>query len=150
MEGGNEDFFTKDAKKDSFPSLTYLAARLVYYINLNCMYNIRKAILNPFQCKCNDYSGCPLPNGVKDYCDVCYLFNKHNAEDNEGVFNIRDIINKNIELANDLKKCKVEIDTTDYTFVTFNRLEMYSFYKSVFSKQSLFIKPDTFYISFGK
>ena len=146
MEDGKGNVFTNEKKKDKdFPSLIFLAARLVYYINLNCMYNIRKAIINPFQCKCDDYSGCCFANGVREYCDVCYLNKKHDPENFENVFKIRDIINKNIELINDMKKYDIQIDTGDYTFVTFNRLEMFSFWSSVFSKESQFIHRDTFY-----
>ena len=67
------------------------------------MYNIRKAIINPFQCKCDDYSGCCLPNGIRDCCDVCFLFTKHNPSDNENDFKIKNIIRKNIELVNDME-----------------------------------------------
>ena len=146
MAGGKENFFTKEEEEDTFPSLTFLAARLVYYINLICcMYNIRKAIINPFQCKCDDYCGCCLPNGIRDYCDVCFLFTKHNPSDNEHVFKIKDIIRKNIELVNDMKKYNIDIDTYDYQFVTFNRLEIYSFWFSVFYSERSFIRTDTFY-----
>ena len=48
-------------------------------------------------------------------------------------------------MVNDIKQTNVNIDNSDYTFVTFNRLEQYSFWNSIFSKECLFIKPDTFY-----
>ena len=35
MEDGKEDSTT-----DDFPSLIFFSARLLYYINLNCMYNL--------------------------------------------------------------------------------------------------------------
>ena len=144
MGGGKGDFFTKEGK-DNFPSLTFLAARLVYYINLNCMYNIRKSVLNPFECNCLFYSGCTLPNGAKNYCELCMLNLKHDPADNERVFSVRELIKKIIEMVNDIKQTNVNIDNSDYTFVTFNRLEQYSFWNSIFSKECLFIKPDTFY-----
>ena len=131
MVDGKENFTTDDAK-DTFPSLCFFAARLVYYINVNCMYNLQKTIINPFECKCDDYSGCRFPNDLRDYCDVCYLNNKHNPFDNEKVYRIKDLINKNIKLVNDFKKYNVDIETGDYTFATFNRQEMYSFWNSVF------------------
>ena len=43
MEDGKEN-----STIDTFPSLPFLSTRLVYYINLNCMYNLQKAIINPF------------------------------------------------------------------------------------------------------
>ena len=115
MTNGREDFFIRYnvEKKKTFPSLTFLAARLVYYINVNCMYNIRKAQINPFYCLCDDYSGYPLPNGLRNYCDVCYLFPKHDVEDNEKAFSIKHLIDKNIELMADLKKFNVQIDNND-------------------------------------
>ena len=35
LDSEKDDFSTKN---DNFPSLTYLCARMVYYINLNCIY----------------------------------------------------------------------------------------------------------------
>ena len=113
--------------------MTFLSARLLYYINLNCMYNLQKAIINPFLCSCDDYSGCKKPNGVRDYCDICSLNIKHNPFENE----------KHIEMVNDFNNYNVNIENDDYTFRTFNRLSEFSFYKAVF--HGLFIKKDTFY-----
>ena len=50
MEGGKEDSTT-----DNFPSLVFLSARLVYYINLNCMYNLEKTVVDTYYCKCLEY-----------------------------------------------------------------------------------------------
>ena len=82
---------------------------------------------------------------VKNYCDLCILFEKHNVADFEKVFKIKTIIKKNIELVNDIKESNIDIDNADYTFSTFNRLETYSFWNSIFSNECLFIKYDTFY-----
>ena len=67
MEIERDDFFTKEEEKEEekdqkkkFPLLTFLAARLVYYINVNFMYNLRKIQINPFSCLCYQYSGFPF------------------------------------------------------------------------------------------
>ena len=138
MEDGKED-----STIDTFPSLSFLSARLLYYINLNCMYNLQKAIINPFLCRCDDYSGCRKPNDVRDYCDVCSLNIKHNSSENEKKYRIKHLIEKHIEMVNDFNKYNVNIENGDYTFTTFNRLSQFSFYESVF--HGLFIKKDTFY-----
>ena len=145
MGDGREDFFIKynTEKKKTFPSLTFFAARLVYYINVNCMYNIRKAQINPFYCLCDEYSGCPFSNGLRNYCNVCYFFSKHDVEDNEKAFSIKHLIDKNIELMADFKKFNVQIDKNDYVFKFRNGYDV-SFYDIVFSNR-LNIKFDTFY-----
>ena len=149
MEIERDDFFTKEEEKEEekdqkkkFPSLTFLAARLVYYINVNFMYNLRKIQINPFSCLCYQYSGCPLPNSVKDYCNICSLFTKHNVEDNEKNFSIRHLIKKNIELVEDLKKYYINIDNSDYDFKLNGK--SISFHSIVFSKTSS-IKPALFF-----
>ena len=145
MANGREVFFIKynNEKKKTFPSLTFLAARFVYYLNVNCMYNIRKAQINPFYCLCDDYSGCPFPNGLRNYCDVCYLFSKHDVEDNEKAFSNKHLIDKNIELMADFKKFNVQIDNNDYIFKFRNGNDV-SFYEIIFSNETS-IKFDTFY-----
>ena len=143
MGGGKEDFFTDDDNTKTFPSLSFFAARLVCYINVNCMYNIRKAQINPFYCNCDDYSGCPFPNGIRDYCEYCFLYSKHDVEDNEKAFNIKHLINKNIELMNDFKKYNVEIDNLDYHFKFRNGSEV-SFKEIVFCNR-FGINYNTFY-----
>ena len=106
------------------------------------MYNIRKAQINPFYCLCDEYSGCPFPNGLRNYCNVCYLFSKHDFADNEKAFSVKHLINKNIELMDDFKKFNVEINNNDYVF-KFRDVYDVSFYDIVFSNR-LSIKFDTF------
>ena len=115
MEDGKEN-----STIDTFPSLPFLSTRLVYYINLNCMYNLQKAIINPFLCNCGDYSGCRKPNDVRDYCDICSLNIKHNPFENEKRYRIKHLIEKHIEMVNDFNKYNVNIENGDYTFRTFN------------------------------
>ena len=78
MEDGKEDSTT-----DNFPSLCFLSARVLYYINVNCMYNLQKAVINPFLCSCDKYSGYRKPNDIRDYCNICSLNIKHDPYENK-------------------------------------------------------------------
>ena len=141
MEDGKEDFITKEKE---FPSLLFLLARLVYYINLNTMYNLQKTVVDTYYCRCLEYSGCRKINQVMDYCDLCQLNIKHNPYDNEKDYKVKNLINKNIELTKDIKETNVCIYTGDYESKTFNSVfSIFSFYDSVFN-DSLFIKKDIF------
>ena len=61
MESLNGKFFTK---KEEVPSLKFYAARMVYYINLNIMYNLHKESLISYYYRCYEYSGCVNENGL--------------------------------------------------------------------------------------
>ena len=136
MEGGKEDSTT-----DNFPSLTFLSTRLVYYINLNSMYNLSKTVVDTYYCKCLKYSGRRKPNGVMDYCDLCSLNIKHDPYDNEKNYKVKDLIKKHIEFVNDVKKYPVHIYVGDY--VSKSRIfDEWSFYNYVYS--NLFLKNKTF------
>ena len=126
MEDGKEDSTT-----DNFPSLCFLSALVLYYINVNCMYNLQKAVINPFLCSCNKYSGCRKPN-VRDYCDICSLNIKHDPYENEKKYKIKHLIEKHIEMVDDFKKYNINIQNYDYVSKTFNRSSEFSFYEKVF------------------
>ena len=136
MEDGKEDF-TID-----FPSLCFLSARVIYYVNVNSMFNLQKAVIDLFLCSCDKYSGCRKPNDVRDYCDICSLNIKHDPYENEKRYKIEHLIKKHTEMVNDFNKYNVNIKNDDYTFKTFNPLSEFSFYESVFN--GLFTKKDTF------
>ena len=107
------------------------------------MYNIQKAVINPFLCLCDKYSGCRKPNDVRDYCDICSLNIKHDPYENEKKYKIKHLIQKHIEMVDDFKKYNINIQNYDYICQTFNRFSEFSFYESVFN--GLFIKQKTFY-----
>ena len=138
MEDGKEDSTT-----DNFPSLCFLSARVLYYINVNCMYNLLKAVINPFLCSCDKYSGYRKPNDIRDYCNICSLNIKHDPYENKKKYKIKHLIEKHIEMVDDFKKYNINIQNYDYVCKTFNRSSEFSFYESVFN--GLFIKKDTFY-----
>ena len=113
MENLNEQAFIKK-EEERVPSLKFFAARLVYYINLNTMYNLFKETINGWNCQCHRFSGCEIKIGLKNYCALCSLSVKHDPFDNERDFKIKNIINKNIELVNDFKiYYNIEIDGKD-------------------------------------
>ena len=102
----------EDGKEDStidFPSLCFLSARVIYYINVNCMYNLQKAVIDPFLCSCDKYSGCRKPNDVRDYCDICSLNIKHDPYENKKKYKIKHLIEKHIEMVNDFNKYNINI-----------------------------------------
>ena len=143
MESLNKKFFTK--KEEKVPSLKFYAARMVYYINLNIMYNLHKESLICYYCRCYEYSGCVNENGFMNYCIRCSMEIEHNPFKYEKDYKIKNLINKHIKLINDFNEHKLDISNDDYIIKLwgpyFNQL---SFYESVF-KESLFIKKDTFY-----
>ena len=132
-------------KKEKVPSLKFYAARLVYYINVNLMFNLHKAAISYYNCNCRKFSGCRKPNKIMDYCDYCSLAVKHNPYDYEKDYKIKNIIDKHIEMVKDFKKYNIDITNEDYTSKTWSPyFYEFSFYKSVFC-ESLFIDKKTFY-----
>ena len=125
MEDGQED-----STIDNFPSLTFLSARLVYYLNLNCMYNLERTVVDTYYCECSKFSGCRKINGIMDYCDICSLSIKHCPYDNEKNYRIKHLIEKYISLINDFKKYNVDIYVGDYTskIIDFDKNEFMVFF----------------------
>ena len=62
-----------DSSINNFPSLIFLSSRMVYYINLNCIYNLEPTVIDCWECDCDQFSGCRKANGLRDYCDLCSL-----------------------------------------------------------------------------
>ena len=56
-----------------FPSLIFLSARTVLYINLNCMYNLEKAVIDAWECEC-DQQLC------SQSCNLCLMHEKHKPQ----------------------------------------------------------------------
>ena len=141
-------FFTEDSNEEEeerVPSLKYYCARLIYYINLNIMYNLHKASTSTYNCECRKFSGCRKKNKLMDYCDYCSLAIKHNPFDYDKDFKIKNLIDKHIELIEDFKKYDIDITNEDYTTKVWSPyFYLFSFYRSVFC-DSLFIDKKTFY-----
>ena len=148
MANLNVKFFTEDSdeeEEERVPSLKYYCARLIYYINLNIMYNLHKGSTSTYNCECRKFSGCRKKNKLMDYCDYCSLAAKHNPFDYDKDFKIKNLINEHIELIEDFKKYKIDITNEDYTTKMWSPyFYMFWFYRSVFC-DSLFIDKKTFY-----
>ena len=138
--------FTTDDKKE-FPSLLFLAARLVFYINNNTISNLEKTVNPVWECRCHNYSGCAKPNGELSYCDLYALNNCYHSF---LAFTIRSVdyqIKTCISWIKDFEKNKdIVIFTGDYTeksmnFYTGTNSE-WSLYNYVF--KSNYINYDTF------
>ena len=146
----NVKFFISDndeeeKEEEKVPSLKFYSARLVYYINLNLMFNLHKSAVSTYNCECQKFRGCRKINKIMDYCDYCSLAVKHNPYDYEKDFKIKNIINKHIELIGDFKKYDIDITNKDYRSKVWSPyFYEFSFYRSVFCK-SLFIDKKTFY-----
>ena len=55
----------------------------MYYINLNCIYNLEKTVVDTYECSCSEFSGCRKINGIRDYCDLCSLSIRHSSYEEE-------------------------------------------------------------------
>ena len=144
----NEKFIISDTGKreeEKVPSLKFYAARLVYYINVNLMFNLHKAAISTYNCDCQKFSGCRKENKIMDYCDYFSLAVKHNPYDYEKDFKIKNLIDKHIELINDFKTYEIDITNEDFESKFWSPyFYKFSFYRSVFC-ESLFIDNKTFY-----
>ena len=108
-----ESFTTK--KKDKFPSLLFLAARLVFYINNNTVYNLEKTVNHVWNCKYYLYSRCKKANGPDDYCDLCTISNRYHSYFTFTIKRIDYLIKEHISLIEDFQEHKdIEIFTGDY------------------------------------
>ena len=142
MDSINFVITKEDSTTDNFPSLLFLSARFVYYLNLNCMYNLEKTVIDNYDCQCHHFSGCRKMNGIRDYCDLCSLLVKNSPYENEKNYKIKHLIKKHLDLINDFKKYKhVKINTGDYYCK--NKNSEWSFYSYVF--ESLYLKKKTFF-----
>ena len=124
-------------KNNGFPSLIYLSARMVYYINVNCIFNLERTVIDCWECDCDQFSGCRKPNGIRDYCDLCSLSMRHFSYLEENNYEVKHLINKPISLINDFKEnSQVTIRTGDYIekSINFNdeTQSEWSFYHYVF------------------
>ena len=53
-----DDSYEEEEEKEKVPSLKFYSARLVYYINVNLMFNLHKAAISTYNCECQKFSGC--------------------------------------------------------------------------------------------
>ena len=119
----------------------------MYYINLNCIYNLERTIIDFWECDCDLFSGCRKPNGLRDYCHLCSLSIRHFSYLEEKNYEVKHLINKHIFLVNDFNEnSHLNIRRGDYTekSINFNdgTQSEWSFYDYVF--KSSYLKHNTF------
>ena len=97
------------------------------------MYNIREHSINPFGCECDLYSGCPLENGAKNYCQYCYLFCKFNVDVHENNFTVKNLVETNIKLIETFTNYNIDISNSDYvsTFLKKNTHFMKVYFQKI-------------------
>ena len=137
-----------DSSINNFPSLMFLSSRMVYYINLNCIYNLEKTVIDCWECDCDQFSGCRKANGLRDYCDLCSLSMKYFSFEEEKKYKIKHLIEKHISLVDDFNKnSHLNIRTGDHTEKSINFEDgtqyEWSFYNYVF--KSPYFKYNIFY-----
>ena len=137
-----------DSSINKFPSLMFLSSKMVYYINLNCIYNLERTVIDCWECECDQFSSCRKANWLRDYCNLCSLSNRHFSFEEEKNFKFKHLIEKNISLVDDFKRnSRLNIRTGDYIekSITFEDGTQYewSFHHYVF--KSPYFKYNTFY-----
>ena len=147
------DNFKSDAGKDNssiknLPSLVFLSARLLYYVNVNCIYNLERTVIDCWECDCDKFSGCRKANDIRDYCDLCSLSIRHFSYTEGKKYEVKHLMKKHISLVSDFREnSHVNIRIGDYTekSINFNDGTQYewSFYNYVF--KSPYFKYNTFY-----
>ena len=108
--GGKKDITTiETVSKERIESLYVSSLKLVFYLNVNFLYNLRKFV--------NDISTCNCFENPKNLCNICLLLEKYDVDKIEKNYNQKAIVETNIALRNDLKKIpEIEVSRTDYKF----------------------------------
>ena len=108
--GGKKDITTIETVSKERIELLYVSSlKLVFYLNVNFLYNLRKFV--------NDISTCNCFENPKNLCNICLLLEKYDVDKIEKNYNQKAIVETNIALRNDLKKIpEIEVSRTDYKF----------------------------------
>ena len=107
---GKKDITTiETVSKERIESLYVSSLKLVFYLNVNFLYNLRKFV--------NDISTCNCFKNPKNLCNICLLLKKYDVDKIEKNYNQKAIVETNIALRNDLKKIpEIKVSRTDYKF----------------------------------
>ena len=126
-----------------FPSLVFLSARTVLHINLNCMYNLERAVIDTWECECD--------RQLWSLCNLCLMYEKHKPHFPyfKKRYKIKELINQHMSLIDDFKKnsylnisdCDYIEKYHDYREDTFS---IWSLYDHLFKTSIL--KNDSFYL----
>ena len=108
-EGKRDTITIETVSKERIESLYVSSLKLVFYLNVNFLYNLRKFV--------NDISTCDCFTNPKNLCNICSLLEKHDVDKIEKNYRQKAIVETNIALRNDLKKIpEIEVSRTDYKF----------------------------------
>ena len=95
--------------KERIESLYVSSLKLVFYLNVNFLYNLRKFV--------NDISSCDCFRNPKNLCNTCSLLEKYDVDKIEKNYRQKAIVETNIALRNDLKKMpEIKVSRADYKF----------------------------------
>ena len=108
-EGKRDATTIETVSKERMESLYVSSLKLIFYLNVNFLYNLRKFV--------NDISTCDCFAKPKNLCNICSLLEKYDVNKIEKDYRQKAIVETNIALTNDLKKMpEIEVSRTDYKF----------------------------------
>ena len=110
--------YQQPVKESQVSKLYQLAAKVVYYINLNMAERFTKIM--DWYCLCSKFSGCPLPNDIKDYCFICQIEKHCNSYEIEKNYDINYIIKTITNLKGDLDEYTEFDPSSDYFWLDDN------------------------------
>ena len=96
--------------REKVESLYVSSLKLLYYLNVNFLYNTRKEYNDNSDCNC-------FQKNIKNKCNICFLLEKFNIDEIDKDYNQKAIVKTNIALKNYLKKnIDLKVSTEDYKF----------------------------------
>ena len=96
--------------KEKVESLYVSSLKLVYYLNVNFLYNARKKYNDILDCNC-------FQKNKKNKCNICFLLEEFNIDEIDKNYNQKAIVKTNIALRNYLKRnSQLIVSTEDYKF----------------------------------
>ena len=97
----------KTISKEKIESLYVSSLKMVYYLNVNLLYNLRELYIDHAVCKCFFTP--------EKKCNICLLLEKYDVEKIERNYNQKAIVETNIALKKDLKKMsELKVYSDDY------------------------------------
>ena len=108
-EGKRDTTTIETVSKENIESLYVSSLKLVFYLNVNFLYNLRKFV--------NDISTCDCFTNPKNLCNICSLLKKYDVDKIDKNYKQEAIVETNIALKNDLEKMpEMEVSREDYKF----------------------------------
>ena len=122
--------------------LLNLAAKWVFYLNLNTIYKLENTMHGNFCCCCWEYSGCPKSNGELIYCVICQLGRNYISHIWYRNYDVMDHIKLHQQIVKDLcNNPNLEMYEGDYKEKLWNfgfiTRRNWSFYEYVFDSNYL-------------